>query len=166
MFNFCKTNTKLPQCALQKGSKRPWDPFEVFSFPLFQFPVRVLSNSTKISRHVKHLKNLRAKIQILYLLWRRSFPPARLDCRHAKTALTKCKKSAPKGRPTSGHRENISWVTRRSPPPFFLRWSWKVSKISMSTKVPDLDIIIWASFMHTIKLSHWYKSIKNVHKFS
>ena len=48
---------------------------------------------------------------LLYLLWSKSLPPTRLDCRQAKTDLTKCKKSAPRGNPTSGHRLNKSWVT-------------------------------------------------------
>ena len=57
------------------------------------------------------IKDIVTRPLLLYLLWSKSLPPTRLDCRQAKTDLTKCKKSAPRGNPTSGHRLNKSWVT-------------------------------------------------------
>ena len=130
-------------------SPPPLSPFQVFFFPL-QFPVRVLFNrrnpSTEtcrrpyflpsnyvihayknvslLSKNLQKRKERKSILICFYLLCNKSFPPAKLDCRHAKTALTKCKKSAPKGKPTSGQREKISWVTKRSPLPFFLRWTY------------------------------------------
>ena len=63
-----------------------------------------------------------------YLLWTRTLP-SDVDCLHERAALTKWRKSAPIGRPPSGHRGKTSWVTNRSPLRDLRRQIWNKIEI-------------------------------------